>query len=120
MQIISPFLIGSNPPANSSQPTGASHFLEDASNIPSNQWHICLETRLINGIFAWKSALAIVDLKKMEFTAIKDQVAEFFTKTERRQSKNTQDILLDGCYLLFEEYLHGKKHRFYILNCAEK
>ena len=61
MQIISLFLIGSNPPANSSPPTGAYHFLEDASNIPSNQWHICLETRLINVIFAWKSAWAIVD-----------------------------------------------------------
>ena len=56
----------------------------------------------------------------MEFTAIKDEVAEFLTKTERRKSKNTQNILLNGCYLLFEEYLHGKKHRFYILNCAEK
>ena len=44
----------------------------------------------------------------MEFTAIKDEVAEFLTKTERRKSKNTQNILLDGCYLLFEEYLHGK------------
>ena len=41
--------------------------------------------------------------------AIKDEVAEFLTKTERKKSKNTQNILLDGCYLLFEEYLHGKK-----------
>ena len=56
----------------------------------------------------------------MEFMAIKDEVAEFLTKTERRKSKNKQNILLDGCYLLFEEYLHGKKHLFYILNCAEK
>ena len=45
----------------------------------------------------------------MEFTAIKDEVDEFLTKTERRKSKNTRNILLDGCYLLFEEYLHGKK-----------
>ena len=59
-------------------------------------------------------------LKKMEFTAINDEVAEFLTTTERRKSKNTQNILLDGCYLLFEEYLHGKKHLFDILNCAEK
>ena len=73
------------------------------------QWYICLEVCLGNS-----------GLKKMEFTAIKDEVAEFLTKTERRKSKNTQNILLDGCYLLFEEYLHGKKHRFYILNCAEK
>ena len=58
--------------------------------------------------------------KKMEFTAINDEVAEFLTTTERRKSKNTLNILLDGSYLLFEEYLHGKKHLFYILNCAEK
>ena len=74
-----------------------------------DQWYICQEVCLGNS-----------GLKKMEFTAINDEVAEFLTTTERRKSKNTQDILLDGCYLLFEEYLHGKKHRFYILNCAEK
>ena len=74
-----------------------------------DQWYICLEFYLGNS-----------GLKKMEFTAIKDEVAEFLTKTERRKSKNTQNILLDGCYLLFEEYLHGQKHLFYILNCAEK
>ena len=74
-----------------------------------DQWYICLEVCLGNS-----------GLKKMEFTAIKDEVAEFLTKTERRKSKNTQNILLDGCYLLFEEYLHGRKHRFYILHCAEK
>ena len=56
----------------------------------------------------------------MEFTAVKDEVAEFLTKTERRKSKNTQNILLNESYLLFEEYLLGKKHLFYILNCAEK
>ena len=48
----------------------------------------------------------------MEFTAIKDEVDEFLTKTERRKSKNTQNVLLDGCYLLFEEYLHGKNIGF--------
>ena len=74
-----------------------------------DQWYICLEGCLGNS-----------GPKKMEFTAIKDEVDEFLTKTERRKSKNTQNILLDGCYLLFEEYLHGKKRLFYILNCAEK
>ena len=74
-----------------------------------DQCYICLEVCLGNS-----------GLKKMEFTAIKDEVGEFLTKTERRKSKNTQNILLDGCYLLFEEYLHGKKRLFYILNCAEK
>ena len=74
-----------------------------------DQWYICQEV-----------CLGSSGLKKMEFTAINDEVAEFLTTTERRKSKNTQNILLDGCYLLFEEYLHGKKHLFYILNCAEK
>ena len=66
-----------------------------------DQWYICLEVCLGNS-----------GLKKMEFTAIKDEVAEFLTKTERRKSKNTQNILLNECYLLFEEYLRGKKHLF--------
>ena len=52
--------------------------------------------------------------------AIKDEVAEFLTKTERRKSKNTQNILLDGYYLLFEEYLHGKKHVLYPTPCRAK
>ena len=55
----------------------------------------------------------------MEFMAIKDEVAEFLTKTERSKSKNTQNILLDGYYLLFEEYLHGKKHVLYPKPCRE-
>ena len=63
-----------------------------------DQWYICLEVCLGNS-----------GLKKMEFTAIKDEVAEFLTKTERRKSKNTQNILLDGCYLLFEELSARKK-----------
>ena len=44
-----------------------------------DQWYVCLEVCLGNS-----------GLKKMEFTAIKDEVAEFLTKTERRKSKNTQ------------------------------
>ena len=34
------------------------------------------------------------------------KIAEFLIKTERKICKNTQNILLDGCYQLFEEYLH--------------
>ena len=29
----------------------------------------------------------------------------FLTKTDRKKCKNTHNILLDGCYLLFEQYL---------------
>ena len=39
--------------------------------------------------------------------------AEFLTKTERKESKNTQNLLLDRCYLLFEEYLQ-ERNRFNI------
>ena len=66
-----------------------------------DQWYICLEVCLGNS-----------GLKKMKFTAIIDEVAEFWTTTERRKSKNTQNILLNESYLLFEEYLRGKKHLF--------
>ena len=34
------------------------------------------------------------------------KIAEFLIKTERKICKNTQNILLDECYQLFEEYLH--------------
>ena len=40
--------------------------------------------------------------------------AEFFTKTERKKCKNTPNILLEGCYLYFEEYLQGKKISLYV------
>ena len=33
------------------------------------------------------------------------KTAEILTQKERKICKNTQNILLDGCYLLFEEYL---------------
>ena len=33
------------------------------------------------------------------------KTAEILTQKERKICKNTQKILLDGCYLLFEEYL---------------
>ena len=55
----------------------------------------------------------------MEFRAIKDEVAEFLSKSERGKSKNTQNILLDGWYLLFEEYLHGKNICLYPKLCRE-
>jgi len=35
-------------------------------------------------------------------------LAKFLTKTESEKCNNTQNILLDGCYLLFEEYLEEK------------
>ena len=42
------------------------------------------------------------------------KIAEFLIKTERKICKNTQNILLDGCYQLFEDYLQ-ENTSFYIL-----
>ena len=42
----------------------------------------------------------------------KDEIAKFLTKTERNESKNTQNTLLDVCFLLFLEYLQEKKPVF--------
>ena len=51
----------------------------------------------------------------MAFTAIQRRNRLCLTKTKKeivrkgRKCKNTQKILLDGCYLLFEKYLQEKK-----------
>ena len=51
----------------------------------------------------------------MAFTWLsEDEIAEFLTKTERKKSQNTQNILLNACYLLFEEYLHKKNLYLYL------
>ena len=45
----------------------------------------------------------------MAFTAIRRRKqAEFLTKTDRTKYRNTQNILLDVCYPLFEEYVQEK------------
>ena len=46
----------------------------------------------------------ITSKQKMAFTKFEDEIAELLTKTERKKWKNTQNILLDACYLLL--YLH--------------
>ena len=48
------------------------------------------------------------------------KIAEFLIKTERKICKNTQNILFDGCYLLFEEYLYKKIHLFISWNRAAR
>ena len=45
----------------------------------------------------------------MAITVIRRRKAEFLTKIERNKCNNTQNIVIDGCYLLFEEYLQEKK-----------
>ena len=56
----------------------------------------------------------------MAITVIRRRIAEFLTNIERKKCNNTQNIITDGCYLLFEEYLREKKRSIYILNrCRE-
>ena len=50
-----------------------------------------------------------------------DEIAEFLINTERKESKITENILLDGYYLLFKEYVQEKNFFIYISwNCADK
>ena len=67
------------------------------------------------------SRLFTRELKKMAFTWLsEDEIAEFLTKTERKKSLNTQNILLNACYLLYEEYLHEKKNLYLYLETVPK
>ena len=94
------------------------------SNILSNQWRIGLEMELIDVmIFTWKrgcsgdSLLINLVSRRGRLTVYsrvnwKNSVhglwrlnSWFLTKTDRKKCKNTHNILLDGCYLLFEQYL---------------
>ena len=52
--------------------------------------------------------------KKMAITVIRRRIAEFLTKIERKKCNNTQNMVIDGCYLLFEEYLQEKKNDLFI------
>ena len=77
-----------------------------------------IETRLIYGIFDWKrgflgnkSSINVVSIRSgLQWLFIhewtkktcpswlsEDEIAEFLTKTEWKESGNTQNILLDGC-----------------------
>ena len=43
-----------------------------------------------------------------------DKIAEFLINTERKESKNAQNILLDRYYLLFKEYVQEKNFFLYL------
>ena len=58
-----------------------------------DQWYIWLETGLPGQLDKWRSWLS------------ENEIAEFLTKPERKICKNTRNILLDECHLLFEDYL---------------
>ena len=91
------------------------HLIENEAAVMDNRPSINLFSRC--------SGLAVysrVDWK-MAFQQSENEIAEFLTKTERKESKNTQNILLDGWYRLFEEYLREKEPvcEFISWNCAE-
>ena len=48
-----------------------------------------------------------------------DKIAEFLINTEQKESKITQNILLNRCYLLFEEYVQ-EQNLFYILKLCRR
>ena len=89
-----------------------------------NRWYIWLKTRLLGQKTIDQprfqarrpSCLFTSEQKKMVFTAIRNEIAEFLTKPEWKESTNTQNILLVGCYILFD----AKKPLFISWNCAEK
>ena len=54
------------------------------------------------------------ELKKVAIAVIRRRLAEFLTKIEGKKCNNTQDIVIDGCYLPFEEYLQEKKNDLFI------
>ena len=77
----------------------------------ADRWYICFETRLHGQQTIDErrfqarrhSCLITGELKRRRSRLSADEIAEFLTKTERKESKNTQNILLDEFYLLFEE-----------------
>ena len=48
-----------------------------------------------------------------------DEIAEFLTETERKEKKNTQNILLDICYQLFEEYPQERPSVYILKLCLK-
>ena len=73
-------------------------YFEDASNM------------LVDVTFDWKRGWEIVNQKnkKIAFTAIRKRNS-WISKTERKKCKNTQNILLDGYYLLLDYLVSAKK-----------
>ena len=69
-----------------------------------------------NCIFDWKRG-CLGNCEQKNVT----EIAEFFNTTERKKCKNMQNILLDRCCLLFEEYLQDKRSVYNLKpNRAEK
>ena len=62
-----------------------------------------------------------VSKTRMAFTRLsEEELAEFLTKTKRKEiNTNTQNILLNGCYLFFGKYMQ-EKLVFISWNCAKQ
>ena len=73
----------------------------------------CMANRLSINVISRRAGVAVYSRLS------EDEIAEFLTETERKENKNTQNILLDICYLLFEEYPQ-KRPCVYILKLCRK
>ena len=58
-------------------------------------WEIDHRSASFPGSFQGAAQL-FIQLKKWRSRLSEDEIAEFLTKTERKESKNTQNMLLDG------------------------
>ena len=73
----------------------------------------CMANRLSINVVSRPAGLAVYSRLS------EDEIAEFLTETERKENKNTQNILLDICYLLFEKYPQ-ERPCVYILKLCRK
>ena len=73
----------------------------------------CMANRLSINVISRRAGVAVYSRLS------EDEIAEFLTETERKENKNTQNILLNICYLLFEEYPQ-KRPCVYILKLCRK
>ena len=72
----------------------------------------CMANRLSLNVISRRAGVAVYSRLS------EDEIAEFLTETERKENKNTQNILLNICYLLFEEYPQ-KRPCVYILKLCQ-
>ena len=78
------------------------HLIENEAAVMDNRPSINLFSRC-SGLAVYSQ----VDWK-MAFQQSENEIAGFLTKTERKESKNTQNILLDGWYRLLRSIWEKK------------
>ena len=101
--------------------------LEDASKIPSIRQYICWQTRLIDGIFAWKrgclasfqelrqSCLFTSELQKMASTVIRRRnswISEDWTEEIKENTKNIAPWMLSTFSRGYPETVPRNRQKF--------